>query len=597
MADNSDITYQIYNTLVQLQEQQKRNGTIAKTDIIDISEKDFIQGLQQDVFYHTKGVLDNDAIDNVYKGILKKINSIKDIREVTFESKIKLPNNLIKECVTDELKRQKEQIHFDSKTTGEIIVAEGILLYEQFIQLKNVEDRMAYYESLSSDEQREFREKLFETAFGKETGRQIAEAENQKEDLMKSEIFRNASKDEQGKAIKTLNRYNPLNYMFENLGLDFQKLESPIDRIEFADMFSCIHSLKSKSNDSILRIERVLQEYKPFLQKLGITDIKKFAEQFYGEIENSKQATALNELIIRNKAQIQDAEPQVREMLISALGEDVVNDMDIKHIKSIFLTTISENGEIDAIVATQNMQLYAKNKNLSFDENEFYQTIHKQREILLKTNKGKDYTIDTLKHLKVEDLDGVDDAKLNLQSVSDFPITNGGDMTAFISAGMEELDLPFEQDSSITNGGGMDDFIFAGMEELDLPPEKDSPITNDGDMGDFILAGMKELDLLESSTPIRDGDIKNFFEWNSEILDASAIVVKDEEIVDIPNESSNIEVIVITPDAIAQTATALAGQRRITTDKLTGLIPELVRTRSHEGPTVDDTGNDLNQDI
>ena len=396
MADNSDIAFQIYSTIQQLQMQEIKNGTIKSADLLDVSEKDFIRNLQADVFKLVGKNVAENLIDDVYRNILKRTINIADIREILVGDQIKLPESLIREAVKNVVTTRESVTSITgdipaelNNTINEEHSAKAIF-NDDFLKNHTVAESMEEYEALSASEKGEYRRNLSNEAYGSKDVNAFAQVAGTQ--IEEDEFFNMATEAEQQSAREIIDEIKEAftnflksvgaeNYKIaENFGKDFVELSALLTRIKcFAN---------SESPKEIAQLLK--QKDAETLKKLGISNVDRLVQRIVdsckGE-EKFEEFDKIYNIANTNKQRIENGSNRINKFLEEQLGKEIVNQISYDDIRDIFLPIIHPNtGEIDPILASIVMKNYAKEYNFTFDEKSFFDSIRKQKNILIEDN-------------------------------------------------------------------------------------------------------------------------------------------------------------------------------------------------------------------
>ena len=415
MADNLDFAYQIYRTIVKLQNKQIKDRTIKEADIIDISEGDFIRELQQDILNHTKGVADNNLIAEVYKGILKKASSIRDINEITVASKIKLPESLIKETVRDVVSNRenvKPRDMNDNKLGDNLRRPDNnseILVYT-ILNMSTLDDRMSFYKSLSDDEKDTVCHELAKETFGETFALAMTKFFETKDD---DDL--NSQKEQKGENVFTEEEREIFFEPFNNIGIKIDDITSKEDMFIIINILHSIKDFKSLEMIKLYlktqtlggkKLEELLSE------KYNIENIEEFSKNCFLELDRDSKIKQVNELTQKRMEMINFGVGRLLEFISSQLGEKFALNLTNDDINKIFLMTIDpETGEIDPQKATDAMKTYVIEKNIEeFDERSFFSGINENRSML---SHAKQLYSDA--NVVYNDTDGIDNPYAGLE--------------------------------------------------------------------------------------------------------------------------------------------------------------------------------------
>lgn len=220
MADNSSVAFQIYKTVEEKQKDLIKKNAIKPEEIQELSEESFINELQASVNFYTKNIRSNVIISEIYKELLKQVDRITDISQITTESGIKLPDEMIREGVklaterTRQIEINDNDLENDNRNTDLII---------EFNNIESLEEKIEFFENLSEDQKEEILEELYVNLFGEESAKEILDRKEGTQ-LEKNEFFKMLTKEEQDRIKGTRATNNPLSDITEKLGVDFNEI-------------------------------------------------------------------------------------------------------------------------------------------------------------------------------------------------------------------------------------------------------------------------------------------------------------------------------------------------------------------------------------
>lgn len=279
MADNSSIAFQIYQSIEDKQKELIKKNAIKPEEIQELSEESFIEELQASVNFHTKNIRNNAVISEIYKEILKQVDKITDISQITTKSGIKLPEGIILESVKLATERTKIEIkdnNLENDNSDNNFIT-------QFNNIENLEEKINFYKSLSEDEKEAIRKDIYTELFGKETADEILSQEKQPS-CENSEFFKELGTEEQKDVREVINSNNITTYIMEKLGLDTNSFDFKLDMFSMGIVISRLKSSMEKHSKidekSFSDILDILTKEMNFSEEKARDLIMNFEEQY-----------------------------------------------------------------------------------------------------------------------------------------------------------------------------------------------------------------------------------------------------------------------------------------------------------------------------
>ena len=345
MADNQDIAFKIFDEINKKQKEQLKNKTLKPEAVIDFSEHDFVEDLQRNVNRYTKNIENTRIIDDVYKNILKSVEGISSLDEITTSSGIKIPESMILESIDIALNEEKSRnFSNENKTTLAQIALNAV----------TVKEFMNAYNEMSKDEQKEFKENLYNVAFGTEISKMVLEQEAINEIMKESDPYKLATEEERNEADKVSERYNPLKYIYKGFGIDYEKINTPEKQLIFAGILT---KLKANVRNGTEVIEEDLSD---FLYELGIDNPREFIANTFQKLQENpegiKGITELEELLKRNKEKLFQHQDEIKQFLSQQFSPNLAEVMTFDDIVHCLATAFDEDGKINALKAQANIK-------------------------------------------------------------------------------------------------------------------------------------------------------------------------------------------------------------------------------------------------
>lgn len=345
MADNQDIAFKIFDEINKKQKEQLKNKTLKPEAVIDFSEHDFVEDLQRNVNRYTKNIENTRIIDDVYKNILKSVEGISSLDEITTSSGIKIPESMILESIDIALNEEKSRnFSNENKTTLAQIALNAV----------TVKEFMNAYNEMSKDEQKEFKENLYNVAFGTEISKMVLEQEAINEIMKESDPYKLATEEERNEADKVSERYNPLKYIYKGFGIDYEKINTPEKQLIFAGILT---KLKANVRNGTEVIEEDLSD---FLYELGIDNPREFIANTFQKLQENpegiKGITELEELLKRNQEKLFQHQDEIKQFLSQQFSPNLAEVMTFDDIVHCLATAFDEDGKINALKAQANIK-------------------------------------------------------------------------------------------------------------------------------------------------------------------------------------------------------------------------------------------------
>ena len=291
MADNYSIAFQIYKTIEEKQNELIKKNAIKPEDIQELSEESFIKELQASVNFHTKNISKKSVISEIYKEILKQVDRISDISQITTSSGIKLPDEMIREGVKLATERTKiENVDNNLEINNNFI--------SQFNVIESLDEKISFYESLSDNEKEAIRKDVYTDLFGEETADKLLSQETDSP-CEKSEHYNELEPENQEGVKEIVNSNNIVTYIMKNLGINVDKMHINLDMAEMGFVISRLkHSMDKNSRideNASKEVLRVLIRKMNFSEEKAREVIRYFEEKykedpkFYADISEFKK--------------------------------------------------------------------------------------------------------------------------------------------------------------------------------------------------------------------------------------------------------------------------------------------------------------------
>ncbi len=276
MADNSSIAFQIYKTIEEKQNELIKKNAIKPEDIQDLSEESFIRELQTSVNFYTKNISNNFIVSEIYEEILKQVDRISDISQITTSSGIKIPDEIIREGVklaTEKTKLEDTDNYFENNNNDN----NNNELISQFNEIESLEEKINFYENLSDDEKKDIQRDVYSKLFGLDMAQTIIKQKNL-QPLEENNIFNGLSETEQDEVRKIRESNDPLKYICESLGIDYSEGQNKFDR--FGMVISRLRETLEKKNEIDEGTFDTVSEVLVKVLKFSKEDAEKFIKNF-----------------------------------------------------------------------------------------------------------------------------------------------------------------------------------------------------------------------------------------------------------------------------------------------------------------------------
>ena len=382
MADNSSKAYEIYRFIQDMQKEQIKNKTIKPEDVIKISENDFIRELQDTVNFYTKGTTNTRIIDDVYSNISTMIKNVSSIDEIISGKDIRIPAEVIAKSV--DMAVQKNELNAVN-IKEEIKDTQTAIIIAQFEALKSPEEKIEFFESLSSREQEEIAQSVFENTYG-DIGKKFAKDVKKYFDF-ENEMRNDTWTDADIKDFKEIN-----GNIFELMDEFRETYEFPKNvNISFSEMVVFVQSIGKIQNKG-LDLDVIIESNFSLFQKIyGPNVDKEFLKEVLKRELSEKAKTLIKEeetKDVKVSKIISENKKYLEEFLSGVLPKEVVEGLNGIEISEIFLKAINENGKFSPIAFVANLQALQQNKSKDDpfwgDEEQFNSSLYN-----IRSNKDK----------------------------------------------------------------------------------------------------------------------------------------------------------------------------------------------------------------
>lgn len=368
MADNSSIAFEIYTTIMGKQNNLIKNNMIKEEDIIDITENDFIYKLQQTVNGLTADISDANIVAAVYTNILKKVDKADSFNDVFSKEDMEISSDIVRESIND-ARNSVVTTRQEVKNPIEEAVVAGIateVLLQGLNEAVDYDSQLAYYNSLSEDEQKALSYAVYRETFGEDGASLMADYDAKTEILDSDSDFSGVSETVKEDAKRTMDLYDPLTYMAEELGFSIDSINGRANRtILLNSIDRYIENAVSNKRTEANYIEQLKSE---ITKILGLSDeeVKALFERIDTKLKEdpdfSQNMTKLNERLDRNTKLIGDNIEEIRRKLTEySTDGHIPTDPEIY---ALCLTAFDENGNLKYAVVCANIK-----SNENYDKN------------------------------------------------------------------------------------------------------------------------------------------------------------------------------------------------------------------------------------
>lgn len=339
MADNLSVAFQIYDKINQKQKEGVKNKTSKDEDIIDFSEHDFIEDLQKTVNYYTKNIEKATVIDDVYKNILKSVEGILNIDEITTSSGIRIPEKIILRSVDSAIKTEKAKNGMDENLnkTEQIILAALAM-----------KEAMTNYDNLSNEEKKQFNRELNNKVWGETLGEQVTLVSDIYEIMDTSPEYIKASEDAREKLNKKIEEKDPIKVFAEYIGIDYNLVKSGRNRTLLTQIIDSIQMNTRDGNSFEHKIKMLAISYASELKELGI-DSEIFEQKLKEDpqiIDSIKKSFKERD---ENKRLFETHEEMIRKKLSSIITSESLNKIPSDSLFNIMSFAFDKEGNIDSL--------------------------------------------------------------------------------------------------------------------------------------------------------------------------------------------------------------------------------------------------------
>ena len=360
MADNSSIAFEIYTTIIGKQNNLIKNNMIKEEDIIDITENDFIYKLQQTVNGLTADISDANIVAAVYTNILKKVDKADSFYEVFSKEDMEISSDIVRESI-NEVRNSVVINSQEVKNPVEEAVVAGVaagILLQGLNEAGDYNNQLAYYNSLSEDEQKALSHAVYSETFGDEGALLMDDHDRKTEMLENDPDFSDLPEGVKEEARRTIDLYDPLKYMAE-------ELEFSIDSINGRANRTILMNSINKYIENVLSNEIINSDYigglkSEIILQLGLSEEE--AQALFERLDTKlkedpnflQNMTILRERLDRNRELIRGNIEEIRRKLA-----EFSNDGHIptdQEIYDLCLTAFDESGRLNYTVICANIK-------------------------------------------------------------------------------------------------------------------------------------------------------------------------------------------------------------------------------------------------
>lgn len=360
MADNSSIAFEIYTTIIGKQNNLIKNNMIKEEDIIDITENDFIYKLQQTVNGLTSDISDANIVAAVYTNILKKVDKADSFYEVFSKEDMEISSDIVRESI-NEVRNSVVINSQEVKNPVEEAVVAGVaagILLQGLNEAGDYESQLDYYNSLSEDKQKALSHAVYRETFGDEGALLMDDHDRKTEMLENDPDFSDVSQAVKEDARRTMDLYDPLKYIADELGFSIESVNDRAKRTILTNYINQYVNNKIKNlNMSEDQVSILITEIAK-VTGLDENEVQNILENLEKKLKEDpdflQNMTKLKERLDRNRDLIEGNLEEIRRRLTELSSDGHIPSND--EIYDLCLTAFDENGKLNYAVICANIK-------------------------------------------------------------------------------------------------------------------------------------------------------------------------------------------------------------------------------------------------